>query len=109
MRQAVPTLATLVTLVTLVTLTTLAGRSRPAPVPLSLPVPVLKLSFAGVPVSVLAPSLCYIALLVHGAVVVVMVVVVLTVFGPAAVSVAVLVFGREVPGLRGRAQFRAQA
>lgn len=46
--------------------------------------------------SVLAPSLCYVALLVHGAVVVVVMVVVLTVFGPAAISVTILVFGCEV-------------
>lgn len=46
--------------------------------------------------SVLAPSICYIALLVHGAVVVVVMVVVLAVFGSAAVSVTILVFGREV-------------
>lgn len=54
------------------------------------------LSVTGVPVSILAPSLCYIALLVHRAMVVVMMVVVLTVFGPSAISVTILVFGREV-------------
>lgn len=58
---------------------------------------------------VLGPPLCYIALLVHRAVVVVMVVVVFAVFGAAAVSVAVLVFGREVTRLGGRAQVCAQA
>lgn len=50
------------------------------------------LSIAGVPVSVLAASLCYVALFVHGAVVVVMVVMVLAVFG----SAAVLVLGHQV-------------
>lgn len=54
------------------------------------------LSVAGVPVCVLAPSLCYIALLVHRAVVVVVMVVVLTVFRAAAISVTILVFGGEV-------------
>lgn len=66
---------------------TLAGRSRPAPVPFSLPVTV-----ARVPVDVFAPSFCYIALLVHRAVVMVMMVVVLTVFGTAAIPVSILVF-----------------
>lgn len=45
---------------------------------------------------VLAASLCYIALLVHRAVVVVVMVVMLAVFGPAAISVTILVFGCEV-------------
>lgn len=53
-------------------------------------------SVAGVPVSILATPLCYIALLVHRAMVVVMVVVVLTVFGPSTISVTILVFGRKV-------------
>lgn len=76
-------------------LATLAGRSRPTPVPFSLLLTVV-LSVTGVPVSVLAPSLRCIALLVYRAMVVVMVVVVLTVFGPAAISVTILVFGRDV-------------
>lgn len=67
------------------------------------------LSFAGVPVSILAPSLCYIALFVHRAVVVVMMVVVLAVFGPAAISVTILVLGRQVARLGGCAQVCAQA
>ena len=54
------------------------------------------LSVAGVPMSILAPSLCYIALLVHRAVVVVMMVVVLAVFGPATISVTILVLGRQI-------------
>lgn len=67
------------------------------------------ISVAGVPVSILAPSLCYIALFVHRAMVVVVMVVVLTVFGPAAISVTVLVLGREVTRLGGCAQVCAQA
>lgn len=76
-------------------LPTLAGRTGPAAVSFSLPLPIV-LSVTGVPEAVLAPSLCYITLLVHGAMVVVMMVVMFTVFGPAAVSVAVLVFRREI-------------
>lgn len=72
-------------------LAALAGRSRPAAVPFPLLLALL-LSVSGVPVSVLSPSLCYIVLLVQGAVVVVMVVVVFAVFGPAPVTVTVLLF-----------------
>lgn len=54
------------------------------------------LSVTGVPVAILAPTLGCIALLVYRAMVVVMVVVVLTVFGPSAISVTILVFGRDV-------------
>lgn len=58
---------------------------------------------------VLAASLCHIMLLVHRAVVVVMVVVVFSVFGPAAISVSLLVSGREVSGMSGGAEVCAQA
>lgn len=80
-------------------LTTFTGRPRPAPIPF----PLLP-SVAGVPVRVLAPSLPCIALLVHRAVVVVMVVVVLAIFGPAAISVAIPVLGWDVARLGSCAQ-----
>lgn len=51
----------------------------------------------------------HVALLVHRAMVVVMVVVVLAVFGAAAISVPILVFGRKVARLGGSAQVSAQA
>lgn len=76
-------------------LATFAGRPRPAPIPF----PLLP-SVVGVPVRVLAPSLRSVALFVHRAVVVVMVVVVLAVFGPAAIPV----LGLYVAGLGSGAQ-----
>lgn len=72
---------------------TLAGRARPTPVPLTLLLAVV-LPVARVPVSVV--PLGRVALLVHGPVVVVVMVVVLAVFGPAPVSVPFPVFAREV-------------
>lgn len=67
------------------------------------------LSVTGVPVSILASSLCGVALLLYRAMVVVMVVVVLAVFGPAAVSVPIPIFGGDVTRLGGCAQVCAQA
>ena len=59
----------------------------------------------GVPVGVIV-SVRAVALLVHGAVVVMVVMVVTTVLGPAAVPLALL--GRKVARLRGRAEVCAQ-
>ena len=62
----------------------------------------------GMPVRVVVPVVPVgtVALLVHGAVVMVVVVVVAAVLGPAAVAVALL--GRQVARLRGGAEVRAQ-
>lgn len=86
----------------------LAGRPWPAAVPFSFSLPVV-LSVTRVSVSVVAHSLCYIALLVHRTVMVMMMVVMLAVFGAASIPVTILVFGCEVTWLGGCAQVGAQA